>query len=401
MGLTGKLLLVIAGCALACHAAMAETCSQDAILRSANEVKASRQRLIATKLDDSMGMQLPASLQKENSKLKDALSATVSAYLQCAKADAVDLTTMQSELVRMTEVPEPPPITRFDEEQVDGFYGTELKIIPSHPANAPHLIAVTISFGIECGFDSILLVYEFHDGIWQQSLRWQSKDYPAINGAYGDFFEYFVLPQQSGKWLVAVAHGTPWCTSRFSGFAVDLIQPIRDKTSQKTLQHQEYGYSRDEGVVPKIRPDGFELRMHVNSLDLDLLTRRGVYRFRLIDNRLERIQPIAINGRDFVDEWLQVPWANAKQWSDPANLDNLAKESAFFNYKKNPSRPMASYGPVRSCSDDLKHFQVELDLDPGPTHYFQIQQGDNSFTMLSASTQPDARCKGLNLMPQR
>ncbi len=393
--------MTIAGCVFACHVAIAETCSQDAIQKAANEVKASRQRLIATKLSDALDNGVPASLQKEISNLKDTLAATVSAYLQCVKADTVDLTTLQSDLLRMTEVPEPPPIAQFDKEQEDGFYGTELKINASHPVNAPHLIAVTISFGIECGNDSILLIYEFQEGTWQQALRWQSGGYEAIKEAFGDFFEYFVLLQPSGKWLVAAAHGTPWCSSRFSAFAVDLIQPVRDNASQQTLQHQEYGYSRDEGVVPKLRPDGFELRMQVNSLDLDLLTRRGIYRFQLIGNRLERIQPIAINGRDFVDEWLQVPWANAKQWSDPANLDNLAKESAFLNYKKNPSRPIASYGPVRGCSDSQKHFQVELDLDPGPTHYFQIQQGDNSFTMLSAATQPDVRCKGPNLMPQR
>src|SRR5579871_732803 len=302
MSLTGKILMTIAGCVFACHVAIAETCSQDAIQKAANEVKASRQRLIATKLSDALDNGVPASLQKEISNLKDTLAATVSAYLQCVKADTVDLTTLQSDLLRMTEVPEPPPIAQFDKEQEDGFYGTELKINASHPVNAPHLIAVTISFGIECGNDSILLIYEFQEGTWQQALRWQSGGYEAIKEAFGDFFEYFVLLQPSGKWLVAAAHGTPWCSSRFSAFAVDLIQPVRDNASQQTLQHQEYGYSRDEGVVPKLRPDGFELRMQVNSLDLDLLTRRGIYRFQLIGNRLERIQPIAINGRDFVDE---------------------------------------------------------------------------------------------------
>ncbi len=221
-------------------------------------------------------------------------------------------------------------------------------------------------------------------------MRWQSGDYEAIKEAFGDFFEYFVLPQPSGKWLVAAAHGTPWCSSRFSAFAVDLIQPVRDKAPQQTLQHLDYGYSRDEGVVPKIRPDGFELRMQVNSLDLDLLTRRGIYRFQLIDNRLERIQPIAINGRDFVDEWLQVPWANAKRWSDPANLDNLAKESDFFNYKKNPSRPMVSYGLVRGCSDNLKHFQVKLDLDQAQLTIFKFSR----VITPSPCSQPQ-----LNLMP--
>ncbi len=349
-----------------------------------------------------MGMQLPPSLQKEISKLKDALSATVSAYLQCAKADAVDLTAMQSELVRMTAVQEPPPITQFDKEQVDGFYGTELKIIASHPANAPQLIAVTIKFGIECGDDSMLLIYERKTNTWQESLRWQSGDYAKISGAFGDFFQYAVLPREQGHWVVAAAHGTPWCTSRWSAFDLDLIQPIRDGSRQRVLQHTTYGYVRfEKDVIIRYRPDGFEFRDEEGSMDSDVMTRTGVYRFRLANDRLERVQPIALNGRDFVDEWLQAPWSDAKRWSDEANLDSLAKEKTFFDRKNNSGRPMLSFGAVRSCSDDLKHFQVELDLDPGPTHYFQIKQGENSFTMLSATTQPDTRCKGPDLMLKR
>ena len=54
----------------------------------------------------------------------------------------------------------------------------------------------------------------------------------------------------------------------------------------------------------------------------------------------------------------------------------------------------------------LYYFQVELDEEwfenqktrPDKQTFFHIQTGINSFTMLSASAQPDPRCTGPDIM---
>jgi hypothetical protein len=48
-----------------------------------------------------------------------------------------------------------------------------------------------------------------------------------------------------------------------------------------------------------------------------------------------------------------------------------------------------------------KHFQVQMNSDPGSPMYFQIKQGENSFMMLATSLDPDSQCKGPDLMSKR
>ena len=76
---------------------------------------------------------------------------------------------------------------------------------------------------------------------------------------------------------------------------------------------------------------------------------------------------------------------------------------------KTKSWPNFTFGPIRTCSDSKAQFQVELDQEwyenqktrPDRPTYFQIKEGDNSFTMLSASAQPDSHCTGPYIMVKR
>ena len=134
------------------------------------------------------------------------------------------------------------------------------------------------------------------------------------------------------------------------------------------------------------------------------MTRLGVYRYRVIGNKLQRVQPIAMNGRDFVDEWLQSEWSDAIRWSASVHLtglQNIHAGVAERHAHESDDHTLFSYGSVRGCTGDPKHFQVEFNRDPGAPTYFQIEEGENSFTMVDASPAPDPRCKGADLVPKR
>jgi hypothetical protein len=158
--------------------------------------------------------------------------------------------------------------------------------------------------------------------------------------------------------------------------------------------------------------NGFQLRMEVFTPDTNFITRPGVYCYRVTSTEFERIQPIALNGRDFVDEWLQSPWSDAWKWSAPsasAKLEAIHKKIETLEDPNAKDRPNLTYGPVRTCSDSKAHFQIELDEEwfenqqtrPDKPTFFQIQEGKNSFTMLSASGQPNSHCTGPDIMPKQ
>jgi hypothetical protein len=339
---------------------------------------------------------------------KDTLVAATDVYLNCESIDPIDAKAIERNLATMVEANKPEtdaqPAPSDWNAVIDQVYGSDLRVSVTRPDNKPKLLMVAWSFGIDCGNDSLLLVYERDTSRWKQVLRWQSKGDESISDAFGDFFQYAVVPLgATGSWAVAVAHGHPWCTSRWSGFDLDVIAPAQDRLSQRVLFHKKAGYVRfeDVGPVMKAKQDGFDLRLEVGLMDSDIMTRRGVYRFRTTGKNIERIQPIAMNGRDFVDEWLNVKWADAERWSSPEHLVQLKSEHDRIERRLQPDSkdyPSFSYGAVRGCSDDRNHFQVETNEDPSNPMYFQILQGTNSFTMQSMSQQSNPLCKGPDLM---
>ncbi|WP_423758358.1 hypothetical protein [Burkholderia sp. NLJ2] len=264
------------------------------------------------------------------------------------------------------------------------------------------LLFVRAGFDIACGDDNLLTAYAWENGGWRRVLRWQADDYKDIGGAYGGGFWFSALP--GGQ--VAVVHGTPWCSSRWSRFGADVLAPANGPTAQRTLFHTEHGYVIDDDAIRfKVRPDGFELRATVGSLDSEVMTRPGIFRYRVDGDTVQRVQPAALNGRDFVDEWLKVDDALAREWSEPAAAAAALKARQAYNAESKAPDTGFAYGPVRGCSDSKDRFQVELDLTgkSGETvarRYALIRQERNGFTMLGLRNSAEQACRGANLMPQ-
>jgi len=401
-----------------------QPCPQAALQTAAQKVKDARSKLLAYTLSDEMDESVPPNLQAQIRTLKDALIATADASAQCASNQA-DPLAIQAALASLLDANKPLVIASSTADKAPGasshvapnsqVYGADLKVTVTQPLSQPPVILVEFSFGICCGVDSMLLAYEVKDQRLHRVVRWQSSDYSDISGAFGDFFSYQVLPQQQapGQWLLAIAHGHPWCTSNMSAFEVDVLRPST-APFQQTVFHDRRFYRREIGPVMKPSPNGFQLRMTGNSLDMDIVMRPVIYRYQFAEGQLLRVQPIAVNGRDFVDEWLQSPWHESASWSAASNIAQLEAMHKSLETPSNGPSPNAAdlpnlnYGPVRGCTDSPAHFQVELDeswwanqqLSHQKQIYFQIEQGRNAFTMLSVSAVADSHCTGANIMPK-
>jgi hypothetical protein len=393
-----------------------QPCAESGNSAFVQRVKASQSQLLSVKVHDEIDEEVPPPLQAEIRAFKDALTEFADATLACTST-STDPKILQNTIATELDANHPIPQQVYDQKkppQLDQIYGSNLEVKLTAPSHAPRIVLIEFNLGIECGYDTVLLAYEIRGGKWQRVLRWQNPDYDEISGAFGDFFDYEVMPQNnSGNWLLAVARGFPWCTSNLSAFHIDLLQPSSTRAPQKLLFHQKGDYRRDEDPVMKPAPNGFQLRMLGESLDMSIVMRPVIYRYVVLDGRLQRVQPIAKNGRDFVDEWLESPWDEATRWSAPANQDSPKTTHAKIEGEQKSfaeNTPLRTYGPVRGCSDSTTHFQVQLDAEwidnkgkstPGKSTYFEIQEGKNSFTMLSASGQPDARCIGPDIMPKQ
>jgi hypothetical protein len=331
-------------------------------------------------------------------RFKDALAVATNDFMGSLQRDSFQTSTAQAKFAALLRANKAPNHRALR-------YGANLTvsigILAGSPPNAVDPVFVDIGFSISCGEDHMLLVYERRRGSWQEVIRWQSGKYNEISGAFGDFFEYVLVPGgTSGDWALAVAHGRPWCTSRWSSFALDLVAPGSSGVSQRRLLHREEEYVRDSEVTMHTEPQGFEMRMNTGDLDVDIMTRSTVRRYRVTGDSVRRVQPIALNGRDFVDEWLQSDWTDAARWSDSKESEQLRQNhDAIFNQRNDTEHIVSyTYGPVSACSDNPKHFQVELDRNPGANLFYQILENGNGYTMSAVSEISDARCTGRDLM---
>ncbi|WP_158883953.1 hypothetical protein [Rhodanobacter sp. L36] len=347
---------------------------------------------------EDMDTDVPPAVRTDIRMLKDALTAWIDARLACADSAKPDVASMQTELTASLKNLQPKP-------DASAPYGSDIIVSVQQPENAPQWLLVQLGFSIECGDDNLLLVYASRDGAWRPAMRWRSGEYDKISGAFGAGFKTLVLSGATPR--LVVFHGTPWCTSRWSGFDLDVLASGAKVDSPHSLFHQQHGYVIGD-AEPALKPkaDGFELRAEVGMRDMDVMTRTGIFRYRIDGNTVTRVQPVALNGRDFVDEWLQVEWHEAKEWSDPSALHELGRmhaELAADYGAKNNSKSF-TFGAVRSCTDDRNVYQVQLDLAPlesqgdSESRYFRIRSDTNSFSMLSISPTPSPSCRGGDLM---
>ncbi len=377
-----------------------QTCDTNAT-ESAAKILAERQQVLLQHGVEEMDGTVSAALSRQIRDLKDALVQTVDASLACTPLEA-DAPAIDARLSGI--LPGNPPkqvaAAQADAARTYDVYGNSLFTTVETPLDAPHLRIIQAGFYIQCGGqDVVLLVYEPGEHGWRRALRWQSAEYAVISDAFGGFYNYVLLPARRGKpWRVAFVHGMPWCTSRWSGYKIDLLEPAPG--AARLIWHSEGGYVRESEPRLSARPDGFELRLDVGTIESEQMVRKGVLRYKVDGDRVERIAPIAVDGRGFVDAWLQAPWSEAKQWSAVAGAMQFTAVHAEFEQGHNDASVTYSYGPVRSCFDKSR-YEVEIDATPGGPEFYAIQEGSGGYTLVNYGTTQDDRCSGPNLMKKR
>ena len=353
---------------------------------------------------------VPVTARDGLERLKDALTCLADVALGQA-GPSVAPVELQNQLAN---------VLTANDDRAAGSYGENLTVNVNRPPNAGGLLEIEFSVGIQCGNDNLLLVYASEDAAWRRILRWQAPPLKQISDAFGDFFVSGVLSPSGGgtsALSIVVAHGTPWCTSRFSGFAIDVLSTGSTPDSPKVRWHMGRGYSRAD-FVPSLKCSGdtFELRINESSFDIESYERRVIYRYRLDGERgVRRIGPIAIHARGFVEEWLSAPWLESEGFSAQETASSLQIVHDQFDGQPESDREFVThrYGPVRACNT-TGIFQVEIRSTleknipgkPGgepqalPTRYFHVREGKDGYLMISAPTEADPDCKSADLMPK-
>jgi hypothetical protein len=376
------------------------SCSTPGLTSAAEQVEAARKTLLSLPL---RGTDVSPDAQQSITSIKQALTTFIRSYMGCVSSnpDPADIEKNLLQLVHGFEFKVPTGQVINNDQLPPDFdkYGFEL-YFRVRVTNAPRLVSITANFSIECGHDTVLLIFAPEGNSWKESLHWQTEPYKTVGGGTMAF-DYAISPlDDAGRWYVVVHTISPWCSSTWSDIRYAAFRPTADPLNpQKLLSNSAFMWwgSDDYGKAVADR-DEFDLRFHSSSVDGGVHNRVWIRHYRILGNSAKRVQPVAVSPRDFVDEWLISPWSESVAWSSNSSAGLLRQAHQMMSSHEKSNSGLLEYQSVYRCSGK-DSYQVEVTEETGKnfdiehSYYFHIA-GDGPFTMTRVTQKPDGTCAG-------
>lgn len=274
------------------------SCSPDALAKAARQVAALRHQLHGESVPES-DPAVPQGIATLLQELKGALGDTANAVFACsngaASPDQLEKTLADA---LHANVPTATGSVETRNRKDYGAYGSDLSVQVLQLFGRPKFVEVDFRYGIECGDDNLLMVYEAANdsasSAWTERLQWGAPGYTQVGDAIGDFVMLTPLTgsYKSPSWRFLVAHGQPGCTrgARASHFDLDLLSPTADPATPHVDWHFEHAYTEDR-AVPRLvtTEDTIDFRIsHEAKAAAKGTASAEVYRFHLTgDGHLE------------------------------------------------------------------------------------------------------------------
>ncbi|HEX3810385.1 MAG TPA: hypothetical protein VHW02_11885 [Rhizomicrobium sp.] len=377
-------LILAAAAFLLLPAAASAACPPDTA-----SIDAARKTMLALPIGDGMQTDVSLAAQAAIAKMKDALAAFVVSTMECTDGNTTDAAIKQ----KLSAAAHTAITGAADEYN----YGSAVSFAVSHqhkPAR-DDLLVVTASFQIECGEDTILMLFASDDTGWREVMRLQSAPYKTVAGGWGSFDYAISPPDASGNWFVAAKSILPWCSSTWSEIHYEAFRPTADvqKPDQILAGSDSIWFGGDDVGRLKVGVNYLDLRFHAESMDPEVHNREWIRAYRFDGDKPMRMPPFALNAADFADEWVRLVWADARLLTSPTEMRGLKAEhetvhkAAYFSYRS-----------VRLCTGDDIQVEVTPVDDEGAPHTFFLVQGPRPqyFRMKGVSSHADPRCTGIN-----
>jgi hypothetical protein len=348
---------------------LAGACSLPAIQQATSDLLTTQKITLALPRVDGDPQVSPAA-RRDILKLKDSIAHLANAYMDCQPPDA-NPQRIQEALSTLI------PAIRAD----DNRYGSALSF---EAAITDRLVSITATFGVNCGLDTMLLIYAPSKSSWAEVLRYQSPPYDDVSGAFWSFKHKISPPDANGAWFVITSRVMPWCSSTWSSIEYAILRP-GPKVLLKKSESMWWG-NEDFGTLAAT-PTTAEIRYTDRSIDMAVHNRPHIRRYEISGDSVKRVPPVAESPRDFVDEWIVSPWSEARDWSAPGlqSFHAQAKKSA------------SEFVSIQNCPGQPDTVQVGVtDIKTEETHLYFRVTGTTTFKMLSVRTTQDPSCSGPN-----
>lgn len=280
-----------------------------------------------------------------------------------------------------------------------GLYGDVYGIEVRRPAGHEGLLAVQVTLGIPCGSDSSLYLFERREVSWRLALALESNGYEEIDGALGRFGFGVSPPARDGSFFVVAADVNPWCTSNWQRLRWRAYRLGGDPLRPQPFFEGESGIylGTESGFELEVAEDGFRLAFTGRQdLDAGLLIRDMIQAFQVSGTEVKRVPPLAAEPRGFLDEWISLPWSDARRWT------SRRVNAAEIWHGRLQERLRGLYSFFESfevCGKDGSRWQIGLEIEPDPAlHplpirlFFTVSQEKDDFRIERIDVRPLEGC---------
>jgi len=271
------------------------------------------------------------------------------------------------------------------------------------------LLIIQTGVGLQnCGFDESAYAYRW-SGRWRRFWQSEQDDYaepkyrpqtlravlmsPTTIGGDADPDEHLILTLGTESWCTSSFHPVYYRAWQIkSGFTEPKL--LLDESDDAVLYFAE-PIRGSVGTANGLYHAADEVWIEYTVPGLDAVTREEVRHYRLNGDKLERIDPVALGPRDFVDQWVRHRWDEKTGWSDPHARGRLQQwlpkpdgDGLVF------ARTLDS---TRRCEQTPNSWQVEIKFEGRPkaplSIYFLVNwQPPFHFAMADFSDRPWPDC---------
>ncbi len=277
------------------------------------------------------------------------------------------------------------------DDSVPGYVQLEFRRLPE----LYDTLFVVAGASVDCGDDEAVYMYYFN----AQGRTRVFEDRPGNNLWYTNAALELSEPDSQGQRLLVTHYVTTQCASTWMDTAYSAYRLSgRNDAAERLLSGHHSFWLGNDGPEFVLSPAGLTIEFLDASLDAGIHNRTQVHRYSF-SGGVQRLDPVAFQPQDFVEEWLTRPWSEMQSRSAPGTAEEHERL-----YSDSPSAVMsADYQDVLPCAAEPDHWLIGLEferigektLEPPADVWFLVRDlGDFHYRMEFAGASRPPGCPG-------
>lgn len=264
-------------------------------------------------------------------------------------------------------------------------------------------LIVQTHFGVQCGYDESIYLYEWREGRWRR--RWQYEQSVYTKEAYAPqtIDSVSISPADKDGYRLILTLGTDlgcsvvWNPVFYHLWRLPPDQPLAKVAPavKPLIEESAIANLSIPAIHGGLTPEGMLIEFTVHGVD-PAHDREAIRHFSVQGGKVERIDPVALTPREFVEAWFEEKWPG----DAPATISDSASRAELQKwYAKLHGAPAHGQfaGTTMHCTDAPDLWELGIKFDPGGSVsgalYFQVRWTQpNRFTMVHIGDHPSQDC---------